>query len=82
MVHDEYIDVETDTSHNNRPQAGIEAATQLFIPLVEINTTSMLTVALYTKNKFCGKNFKQKCNHESKCKKNFSSEDSISSSEA
>jgi hypothetical protein len=29
------VDVETDSSYNNRPQPGCEAATQTFCPLVE-----------------------------------------------
>ncbi|XP_052067258.1 uncharacterized protein LOC127706643 [Mytilus californianus] len=46
LGHDQFIDVETDTSYNNRPQAGGEAGTQSFTPLVELNTTKKLTIAL------------------------------------
>lgn len=33
------VDLETDTSHNNRPKAGFEAGTRIFSPLVENNAT-------------------------------------------
>ncbi|CAG2185821.1 unnamed protein product [Mytilus edulis] len=49
LGHDQFIDVETDTSYNNRPQAGGEAGTQSFTPLVELNTTKKLTIALDVK---------------------------------
>lgn len=77
--HDNYVDLETDTSYNNRPQAGGEAATQSFTPLVELSTTQKLTLAFETKNKLCSS--QKPCNHEN-CKKNYSTEESISSSEA
>lgn len=37
LDHDNFIDVETDTSYNNRPQAGGESAAQSFTPLVNQN---------------------------------------------
>lgn len=81
LGHDEYVDVETDTSYNNRPQAGGEAATQSFTPLVELNTTQKRTLSLDTKNKLCNK--RKFCEHQNEsCKKNYCDEESISSSEA
>ena len=50
LDHDEYLDVEMEISYNNRPQAGGEAATQYFTPLVELNATQKLT-SLDTNNK-------------------------------
>jgi hypothetical protein len=38
------VDVETDSSYNNIPQPGSEAATQTFCPLVEQCTTKKLTI--------------------------------------
>jgi hypothetical protein len=49
------VDVETDTSYNNRPQAGFEAATQSFCPVVENNTSRKLVLALQMANKLCCK---------------------------
>lgn len=45
------VDLETDTSYNNRPQAGFEAGTQSFSPLVENNTPRKLVLVLQTANK-------------------------------
>lgn len=73
------VDLETDTSYNNRPQAGFEAATQSFSPMVEASTTRKLVVSLQTANKLC---CKRKCKNHTNCKKNYNTEDSISSSEA
>lgn len=47
------VDLETDTSYNNRPQAGFEAATQSFSPMVEASTPRKLVVSLQTANKLC-----------------------------
>jgi hypothetical protein len=44
------VDVETDSSYNNRPQPGCEAATQTFCPLVEQCTTKKLTIDIETAN--------------------------------
>jgi len=44
------VDVETDSSYNNRPQPGCEAATQTFCPLVEHCTTKKLTINIETAN--------------------------------
>ena len=73
------VDIETDTSYNNRPQAGIEAATQSFCPVVENTTSRKLVLALHTANKLC---CKRNCQHHEKCKKNYNEEDTIASSEA
>ncbi|CAC5407859.1 unnamed protein product [Mytilus coruscus] len=35
LGHDQFIDVETDTSYNNRPQAGGKAGTQSFTPTLQ-----------------------------------------------
>ena len=47
------VDVETDSSYNNRPQPGCEAATQTFCPLVEQCTTKKLTINIETANVNC-----------------------------
>ena len=73
------VHIETDTSYNNRPQAGFEAATQSFCPVVENNTPRKLVLALHTANKLC---CKRNCHNHEKCKKNYTSEDSIASSES
>lgn len=73
------MDLETDTSYNNRPQAGFEAATQSFSPMVEASTPRKLVVSLQTANKLC---CKRKCENHNNCKNNYYTEDSISSSEA
>lgn len=74
------IDTEVDSSFNNRPQAGFEAATQTFSPLVEQCTSKKLTMNIITGNKLCTiKN----CQHNSTaCKKNYNTDESIASSEA
>jgi hypothetical protein len=52
------VDVETDSSYNNRPQPGCEAATQTFCPLVEQCTKKKLTINIETANVNCpSKNF-------------------------
>jgi GTP cyclohydrolase FolE2 len=38
------VDVEMDSSYNNKPQPGCEAATQTCCPLVEQCTTKKLTI--------------------------------------
>lgn len=60
------VDLETDTSYNNRPQAGFEAATQSFSPMVESSTPRKLVVSLQTANKLC---CKRKCENHINCKK-------------
>lgn len=72
------VDLETDTSYNNRPQAGFEAGTQSFSPLVENNTPRKLVLVLQTANKLCSK---RSCDHRN-CKKNYESDETIASSEA
>lgn len=74
------VNVETDLSFNNRPQSGYEAATQSFCPMVEQDTNKNLVLSLATANKLC---VKRNCNHENnKCRKNFGTAESISSSES
>ena len=74
------VNVETDSSYNNRPQAGYEAATQSFCPMLEQDTNRKLVLSMETANKLC---VKRNCKHnDNKCKQNFSSAKTISSSEA
>ena len=74
------VNVETDLSFNNRPQSGYEAATQSFCPMVEQDTDKKLVLSMATANKLCSK---KNCNHQNiKCKKNFGTAESISSSES
>ena len=72
------VDLETDTSYNNRPQASFEAGTQSFSPLVENNTPRKLVLVLQTANKLCSK---RSCDHQN-CKKNYENDETIASSEA
>lgn len=77
---DNFVDVETDTSYNNRPRAGYEAATQSFCPLIEQTTSRKLPLSVETANKLCSKT--KNCEHNSKeCKKNYCTHESIASSE-
>jgi len=69
------VDVETDTSYNNRPQAGFEAGTQAFAPAIDQKTG--LVLSLSVANKLCPI---KGCNHEN-CRKNFTDEESIASAE-
>ena len=39
------VNVETDTAYNNRPQAGFEAATQSFCPVISQDTRKKLVVS-------------------------------------
>ncbi|CAG2186775.1 CD221 [Mytilus edulis] len=75
---DNEVDVETDTAYNNRNQVGYEAGTQSFCPLIEKNTGLNLLMTMSTANKLCNK--KNECCH-TECKKTYSSEETISSSE-
>jgi hypothetical protein len=47
------VDVETDSSYNNRPQPGCEVATQIFCLLVEQCTMKKLTINIETANANC-----------------------------
>ena len=74
------VNVEVDTAYNNRQQAGFEAATQTFCPLVEQDTSRHLVLSLKTANKLCTK---RNCAHnDAKCKKNYGTGETISSSES
>lgn len=69
------VHVQVDTSFNNRPQAGYEAATQSFTPLIEHNTNQKLVLALSTANKLCSK---YNCSHNTDtCRKNYATTESI-----
>ena len=50
---DNLVDVETDSSYNNRPQPGCEAATQTLCPLVEQCTTKKLVINIETASVNC-----------------------------
>jgi hypothetical protein len=68
------VDVETDSSYNNRPQPGCEAATQTFCPLVEQCTTKKLTINIETANVNCPS---KNCEHNvDTCKRNYSTGES------
>ena len=74
--------VETDSSFNNRPQSGYEAATQSFCPMVEQDINKKLVLSMAIANKLC---VKRNCNHgnyNNNCRKNFGTAESIASSES
>ena len=74
------VNVETDAAYNNRPQSGVEAATQSFSPMIEQDTCKKLVLAMQTANKHCSK---RNCNHRNRnCKQNFGTAETISSSES
>ena len=70
MAGDEpHVNVKTDTSYNNRPQAGFEAGTQSFCPVISQDTRKKLVVSMETANKLCTK---RNCNHKiDLCKRTF-----------
>ena len=77
---DNLIDVEVDSSYNNRPQSGYEAATQTFCPMVEQCTTLKLPLSVEIANTIC---VSKLCDHENNsCKKNYSVDESMASTEA
>ena len=73
------IDVQYDASYSSRPQGGCEKAEQSFAPLIEHSTTRKLPIAVRVANKHCRL---KACDHNNaKCKKNYSSVDTIAASE-
>lgn len=77
---DNSVDVETDTSYNNRPTMGYEAGTQAFAPVLEKNTGLNLPISSTVANKHCLK--RKTCNHQNNsCKKTYGTDESISSCE-
>ncbi|KAK3105046.1 hypothetical protein FSP39_016009 [Pinctada imbricata] len=74
------VAVETDTSFNNRIQAGYEAGTSSVTPMIEQTTGLALPLAVTVYNKICSQ---PNCTHttEHNCKKNYPSNESMSSSE-
>lgn len=77
---DNYTDVEVDSSYNNRPQSGYEAATQTFCPLIEQTTSLKLPISIETANINCPL---KSCEHNTNsCKKNYSNDESIASTES
>ena len=73
------VAVETDTSFNNRIQAGYEAGTASFSPMLEQTTGFHLPLSAAIYNKICKNPY---CKHTTNtCSRNFSTEESMSSSE-
>ncbi|OWF50501.1 hypothetical protein KP79_PYT00856 [Mizuhopecten yessoensis] len=73
------VAMETDMAFNNRLQAGFEAASASFCPLVEQETKLKLTLAMETANKLC---LKPSCDHSgSNCSRTYGVDQSMSSSE-
>ena len=73
------VAVETDTSFNNRIQAGYEAGTVSFSPMLEQTTGFHLPVSAVIYSKICKV---PNCTHTTAaCTRNFSTEESMSSSE-
>ncbi|KAK3107259.1 hypothetical protein FSP39_010477 [Pinctada imbricata] len=75
------ISVETDTSYNNRMQAGYEASTTSFTPMIEQETGYSLPLSAVIYNKVCSS---QTCSHENsdKCHRNYTEDESMSSTES
>jgi hypothetical protein len=74
------VKVFSDSSYNNRPQPGCEAATQTFCPLVEQCTTKKLTIDIETANVNCPS---KNCEHNvDTCKRNYSTGESMASTES
>ena len=74
------VDVETDSSYNNRHQPGCEAATQIFCPLVEQCTTKKFTINIETANINCPL---KNCEHQADtCKRNHNIYESMASTES
>ena len=74
------VSVETDSSFNNRIQAGYEAGTMSFSPMIEQSTVLHLPISATIFNKLCSKS--EKCqHHDNECNKNYAHEESMSSSE-
>lgn len=71
------VDIEMDTSFNNRLQSGFEAATQSFAPIIDSSRDGYHVLDVQIANKLCGK---RDCSHET-CKKNYPAHSSIASSE-
>ena len=74
------VSVEIDSSFNNRIQAGYEAGTMSFSPMIEQSTGLHLPISATIFNKLCSKS--EKCqHHDDECNKNYAHEESMSSSE-
>jgi len=73
------IDAQYDVSYSSRPQGGSEKAVQSFAAIIEHTTARKLPIAAAVANKRCTK---RSCDHtQERCKKNYSSDQSIASSE-
>ena len=69
------IDVQYDASRLSRPQGGCEKEEQSFACLTEHSTNRKLPIAVWVANKHCRL---KACDHNnSKCKKNYSSVDTM-----
>lgn len=71
------VNVLTDTSYNNRIQAGYEAGTIAITPMVECSTPENLVLALNVSNKLCRR---KNCRHDA-CHRTYPAEASIASTE-
>lgn len=73
------VDIEIDTSFNNRMQAGFEAATQSFTPVINANAGGFQVLDVHIANKLCKI---RDCSHDTdRCKKNYQTNSSIASTE-
>ena len=71
--------IESDTSYNNRLQAGFEASTMSITPAVECSTDKKLVLAMSVSSKICTKST---CDHKNPaCSRNYNEDQSLSSSE-
>ena len=73
------VPVETDTSYNNRIQAGYEAGTASFTPMIEQATGFSLPIAATIFNKICKNPL---CCHDGpECRRNYPEEETMASTE-
>ena len=71
--------IESDTSYNNRLQAGFETSTMSITPAVECSTAKKLVLALSVSSKICTKS---NCDHNNPaCSRNYREDQSLSSCE-
>ena len=77
---DNLVDAETDSSYNNRPQPGCEAATQTFCPLVEQWTATKIAINIERANVNCPSKTSEHNVHA--CKMYYSTGESMASTES
>ena len=76
---DNTVSIESDSSYNNRLQAGCEAGTMSITPAVECTSSRKLVVALTVANQHCRK---PSCNHDTdECQRTYDPNQSIASTE-